>query len=68
MRCTLGKNRKAASLAILTVGVAFSSFCSAVDVRHNAVAGTMNFVKGWVGDLWGVVIPAPGDLFGGDEG
>jgi len=64
MRSNLGKKGRAASLAILTVGIAFSSFCSAVDFRQNAVAGTMSFVKGWVGDLWTAFIPGPDDFVG----
>lgn len=68
MRKNAVKKSKMAALAIMTFGMTFASFCSAVDVKHNAVSGTMDFVEGWVEDLWGAVIPAPGDLFGGDAG
>lgn len=68
MRSILGRKCRAASLAILTMGMTFSSFCSAVDIKHTAIAGTMDFIEGWVGDLWTVVIPAPSDFVGGDTG
>ena len=68
MRSTLGRKGRAASLAILTMGMTFSAFCSAVDIKHNATAGTMGFIEGWVEDLWVEVIPAPGEIVGGDDG
>ena len=46
MRNILGKNCRAASLAILTMGMTFSAFCSAVDIKHNATAGTMGLIEG----------------------
>ena len=65
MRSTLGRKGRASSLAILTMGM---TFCSAVDIKHNATAGTMGFIEGWVEDLWVEVIPAPGEIVGGDDG
>lgn len=68
MRSTLGRKGRASSLAILTMGMTFSSLCSAVDIKHNAIAGTMGFIGGWVEDLWVEVIPVPGEIVGGDDG
>ena len=68
MRRILGRKCRAASLAILTMGMTFSSLCSVVDIRHNAIAGTMNFVEGWVEGLWVAVVPTPGEVVGGDQG
>lgn len=68
MPSILGKKSRAASLAILTMGMTFDSFCSAIDIKQNAIAGTMGFIEGWVEDLWGEFIPTPGEIVGGDEG
>lgn len=64
MRGTIKKTFKAATL---TAGATFSSVCLAVEVRRNAVAGTMDFIEGWVEGLWVELIPAPGEIVGGDE-
>ena len=41
MRSILSRKCRMASLAMVTVGVTFSSFCSAGDVKHNAIAGNL---------------------------
>lgn len=46
MHCILGKKCRPASVAILTMDMTFSSLCSAVDIKHNATAGTMGFIEG----------------------
>lgn len=50
----------------LASGMVFSS-CSMVDVRHNLVAGTMSFVKGYTTNLWEALLPAAEDLVGANE-
>lgn len=59
---------RAASLAILTVGMTFGSLCSAADIKNNALAGTMDFFQGWVEDLLVEVIPTPAEFVGVDPG
>ena len=68
MRKILGKKRRAASLANLTMGMTFGSFCSPTDVKNNVVDGSLDFVQGWAEHLWLEVIPTPGEILGGDEG
>ena len=58
---------KVSLLVAFAGGAAFASACSAVDIRHNVIAGTQSFVKSWVTDLWGVLVPPADDLFGDDQ-
>ena len=51
-------------LAVLAAGVAYSSICSATDVKHNIVGGTMGFVAAYTDALWAELIPPPDVLLG----
>ena len=46
---------------VLAGGTVFTS-CGIVDVRHNLIAGTQAFVKGYTTDLWVALFP-PADAF-----
>ncbi len=67
----MGFMRKAKLTGLATLlagGSMLGSACSVADVRHNFVAGTQAFVKGYTTDLWGALIPTADELlnFGGD--
>ena len=66
-RHKLVRKIKVTLLVAFAGGAAYASACSAVDVRHNLIAGTQSFVKSWVTDLWEAIVPPAGDLFGDDE-
>lgn len=58
---------RSAALALVTAGTVYASACSAIDVRHNVVGGTMSFIKGYTTDLLFEVFPAPSDVAGNAE-
>lgn len=64
---TTGRKTKLAALAMLS-GITLASACSAVDVRHNVIAGTMDFIAGYTEDLLAALFPAPDKLLGNEEG
>jgi hypothetical protein len=51
-------------LAVLAAGTAYVSLCSAADVKHNIVGGTMSFIENYTDDLWAELIPPPAELLG----
>jgi hypothetical protein len=51
-------------LAVLAAGAGCASVCSAVDVKHNVLGGTMSFIRGYTDDLWAELIPPPAELLG----
>lgn len=69
MRRTIKTRTRAVVLGVVTMigGTAFSG-CSMGDLRLNVVAGVMGFVEDYTTDLLGVLVPAPSDLVGGEEG
>lgn len=52
------------TLGTLCGGVANVSFCSAIDIKHNIVSGTMDFIAGYAEDFLTIVIPTPDELVG----
>ena len=56
-------------LAALTAGTVYGSACSMKDLRHNAIGGTMSFVKGYTSDMWEALVPSADEVinFGGDD-
>jgi len=48
--------------AVLAAGTAYVSLCSAADIKHNIVGGTMSFIEGYTNDLWAELIPPPAEL------
>lgn len=59
---------KKTALVSLAAGMAYVSICSLTDVRHNLIAGTQAFIKGYATDLWEVLVPPPADLVGTADG
>jgi len=57
-------------LAALAAGSMYGSACSMADVRHNAIGGTMSFLKGYTSDLWTALVPSVDEVinFRGDDG
>lgn len=51
-------------LAMLSGGLMHQAFCSAIDIRHNLVAGTMDFIAGYAEDFLAALIPPPEELLG----
>ena len=55
--------------AIVAVGGTVFTSCGIVDLRHNLIAGTQAFVKGYTTDLWEALVPPADELIniGGGE-
>jgi hypothetical protein len=64
----MGKRQRIVRLlaAALAGGTMLGSACSAIDVRHNLIAGTMDFISGYTTDLLAAIVPPPEDLLAGD--
>lgn len=50
------------ALGTLASGMLNVSFCSAIDIKHNIVSGTMDFIAGYAEDFLATLIPAPDEL------
>jgi len=49
-------------LAAMAGGTLNVSFCSAIDIKHNIVSGTMDFIAGYAEDFLATLIPAPDEI------
>ena len=63
-------NLKKAKLAVLTTmavagGTMFGS-CGMTDVQKQLYAGTLNFVQGYMVQVWDAVVPAPAEYIDWD--
>ncbi|MGB2986982.1 MAG: hypothetical protein WBE26_14005 [Phycisphaerae bacterium] len=61
------RTKMAALTTLLAGGMLLGSGCSWVDVRHNVIAGTQSFVKGYTTSLWDALIPPPEELIAWGE-
>jgi len=61
------RSLKVRLLTVLTAGTALVSLCSAVDVKHNVVAGTMSFIESYTDALWTEIIPPPSEILGRED-
>ncbi len=61
MRKLRGRKVRLLTAMALGGGMAFAS-CSAVDIRHNLVAGTQSFVQDYTADLWAALFPPADEI------
>lgn len=55
------------TLATLCGGILNQAFCSAIDIKHNITAGTMDFIAGYAEDFLAALIPAPEEFINPEE-
>jgi hypothetical protein len=48
--------------ALATAGGTVFSSCGWADIRHNIIAGTETFIRGYTADLWDALLPSAEDL------
>jgi|GEM_PF-2051463 len=58
----LRRAKLAALATFLAGGTVLGSACTAADMRHNILAGTQAFVRGYTTELWVALVPPAEDL------
>lgn len=61
------RNATFLALSVLSGGMLNQAFCSAIDIKHNITAGTMDFIAGYAEDFLAALIPSPDEIIGEAE-